>query len=253
MSCLPHPHFSTKGGLLYRVVEREGEVIEQLLVPRPYISKVLFMAHSHLLGAHLGMDKTREGVLARFYWPGVKEDVVRYCQSCPECQRMAPRPTVRNPLIPMPIIEVPFDRIALDIVCPLPKTSRGHRYILVIVDYATRYPEALSFRAATTKAVAQELMLLFSRVGIASEVLTHQGSCFMSRVMKQLLSLLQVTKLRTSVYHPQADGLVERFNKTLKQMLKKVMDADGKTGTSSCPTYSSQSAKYPKRSSLYPL
>ena len=183
----------------------------------------------------------------------MKGDMVRYCQSWLECQRTAPRPLVRNPLIPMPIIEVPFDRIALDIVCPLPKTSRGHRYILVIVDYATRYPEALSFRAATTKAVAQELMLLFSRVGIASEVLTHQGSCFMSRVMKQLLSLLQVTQLRTSVYHPQTDGLVERFNKTLKQMLKKVMDADGKTGTSSCPTYSSQSAKYPKRSSLYPL
>ena len=137
-----------------------------------------------------------------------------------------PRPSVRNTLIPMPIIEVPFDRIALDIVGPLPKTSRGHKYILVILDYATRYPEALPLRAATTKAVAQKLMLLFSRVGIASELLTDQGSCFMSRVMKQLLSLLQVTQLRTSVYHPQADGLVERFNKTL--MFKKVMDADGK-------------------------
>jgi hypothetical protein len=64
----------------------------------------------------------------------------------------------------MPIIETPFDRIALDIVGPLPKTSRGHRYILVLVDYATRYPEALPLRAATAK-VARELMLLFSRVG----------------------------------------------------------------------------------------
>ena len=62
----------------------------------------------------------------------------------------------------MPIIETPFDRIALDIVGPLPKTSRGHRYILVLVDYATRYPEALPLRAATAKAVARELMLLFS-------------------------------------------------------------------------------------------
>ena len=186
------------------------------------------MAHTHLLGAHLGMDKTRDRVLARFYWPGVKRDVEQYCQACPECQRVALRATVRNPLIPMPIIETLIDRIALDIVGPLPKTSRGHRYILVIVDYATRYPEALPLRAATTKAVAKELMLLFSRVGIAREVLTDQGSCFMSRVMKELLSLLQVKQLRTSVYHPQTDGLVERFNKTLKQMLKKAMDTDGK-------------------------
>ena len=165
MSCLPHPHFSTRGALLYRVVERDGAVTEQLVVPRTYVSKVLHMAHTHLLGAHLGMDKTRDRVLARFYWPGVKRDVERYCQTCPECQRVAPRSSARNPLVPMPIIETPFDRIALDIVGPLPKTSRGHRYILVLVDYATRYPEALPLRAATAKAVARELMLLFSRVG----------------------------------------------------------------------------------------
>ena len=166
------------------MVEKEGVVTEQLVVPRPYVSKVLFMAHTHLLGAHLGMDKTRDRVLARFYWPGIKSDIEQYCQACPECQRVAPRATVRNPLIPMPIIETLFDRIALDIVGPLPKTSRGHRYIPVLVDYATRYPEALPLRTATAKAVAKELLLLFSRVGIAREILTDQGSCFMSRVIK---------------------------------------------------------------------
>ena len=146
------------------------------MITLPYFSKVLFMAH-------LGMDKTRDRILDRFYWHGVKNDVVQYCQTCPDCQRTAPRPSVWNPLTPMPIIEVPFDRLALDIVGPLPKTSRGHRYILVLVDYAIRYQEALPLRAATAKAVAKELMLLFSRVGIAREVLTDQGSCFMSRVM----------------------------------------------------------------------
>ena len=95
------------------------------------------MAHTHLLGAHFGMEKTRERILDRFYWPGIKQDVEQYCRAYPECQRVAPRPSVRNPLIPMPIIETPFDRLALDIVGPLPRTSRGHKYILVLVDYAT--------------------------------------------------------------------------------------------------------------------
>ena len=125
---------------MYWVVERGGVVTEQLVVPRPYVSKVLFMAHSHLLGAHLGMDKTRARILDRFHGPGVKRDVIQYCQACPECQRTAPRPSFRNPLIPMPIIEVQFDRLALVIVGPLRKTSRGHRYILVMVDYATQKP-----------------------------------------------------------------------------------------------------------------
>ena len=108
------------------MVQREGVEAEQLVVPRTYVSKVLFMAHSHLLGAHLGMDKTRDRVLNRFYWPGVKQDIEDYCRACPECQRTAPRPSVRNPLIPMPLIEVPFERLALHIVGPLPRTSRGH-------------------------------------------------------------------------------------------------------------------------------
>ena len=72
----------------------------------------------------------------------------------------------------------------------------------MLVDYATRYPEALPFRAATAKAVAKELMLLFSRVGIAREVLTDQGTFFMSRVMKELLSLLPVKQFRTTELRP---------------------------------------------------
>ena len=80
--------------------------------------------------------------------------------------------------------EIPFQRIAMDIVGPLPKSNRGHRYILVIMDYATRHPEAIPLRATSARAVARELFLLFSRVGIAEEVLTDKGSRFMSRVLK---------------------------------------------------------------------
>ena len=225
---LPYPHFATRRGLLYRVVKVNGDIVEQLIVPRQYVSKVLYMAHAHLLGAHLGIDKTRERVVGKFYWPGLKRDITDYCNECPECQKTAPRPTVRSPLIPLPIIEVPFQRIAMDIVGPLPKTSRGHRYLLVMMDYATRFPEAVALRTASAKNVARELFILFSRVGIAREILTDQGSCFMSRVMKEMLKLLQVKQLRTSVYHPQTDGLVERFNRTLKLMLKKTMEVDGK-------------------------
>jgi hypothetical protein len=64
-----------------------------------------------------------------------------YCRTCPECQITAPRARYRNPLVPLPIIRVPFERVAMDL--PLVKMARGHQYILVIVDYATRYPEVI--------------------------------------------------------------------------------------------------------------
>ncbi len=131
-----------------------------------------------------------------------------------------------SPLIPLPIIEVPFEQIGMDLVGPLPKSARGHEHILVIVDYATRYPEAIPLRKATSKAIAQELFLLCSRVGIPSEILTDQGTPFMSRLMADLCRLLQVRQIKTTVYHPQTDGLVERFNQTLKQMLHRVAADD---------------------------
>ena len=77
-----------------------------------------------------------------------------------------------SPLIPLPIIDIPFKRFGMNIVGPLPKSSRGHKYILVILDYATRYPEAIPLRTMTGKTVARELFLLFSRVGIAEEILS---------------------------------------------------------------------------------
>ena len=229
VSNLTSPHFKVRNGLLYRVVAAKGrDETEQLLVPKDFVSRVLFLAHTHQLGAHLAVQKTYDRVLGRFYWPGVKRAVEEFCRTCPECQKAAPRPTVRSPLIPLPIIEVPFPRVALDVVGPLPKSARGHRFILVIMDYATQFPEAIPLRSATARAVARELFMLFSRVGIAKEILTDQGTCFMSRVVNALCTWLKVKQLRTSVYHPQTDGLVERFNQTLKQMLKKMTDIDGK-------------------------
>ncbi|KAJ8346383.1 hypothetical protein SKAU_G00277840 [Synaphobranchus kaupii] len=149
VSPFTYPHFLVNKGLLYRVVKKNEEVCNQLLVPRAYISKVLYLAHSHPLGAHLGTEKTYERLTMRFYWPGIKKAVEDYCRHCAECQLHSPKVTYRNPLIPLPIIDIPFKRIGMDIVGPLPKSSRGHRYILVILDYATRYPEAIPLRTAT--------------------------------------------------------------------------------------------------------
>ncbi|KAL0148421.1 hypothetical protein M9458_056231 [Cirrhinus mrigala] len=222
----PLPHFIVRNGLLYCVAQRRGEEKELLVVPRNKTETVLELAHSHPMAGHLGAANTAQRIRDRFHWPGLDADVRAFCQACPTCQITAPRTPPPSPLILLPIIEVPFERIGLDLVGPLPKSARGHEHILVIVDYATRYPEAVPLRKATAKAIAQELFLLASRVGIPSEILTDQGTLFMSRLMADLCRLLRVKQLKTTVYHPQTDGLVERFNQTLKQMLRRVAAED---------------------------
>lgn len=109
----------------------------------------------------------------------------------------------------------------MDIVGPLEKTKAGNRYMLVITDYATKYPEVFPLKSIKARAVACSLIQLFSRVGFPKDIVTDQGSNFMSDLLKQVYKLLGIKGIRTTPYHPQTDGLTERFNQTLKQMLHK--------------------------------
>ncbi len=125
-------------------------------------------------------------------------------------------------------MQVPFERIGMDLIGPLERSARGHRFALVLVDYATRYPEAVALRNISAKSVAEALFSMISRVGIPKEILTDQGTAFMSRTIRELYGLLGIKSVRTSVYHPQTDGLVERFNCTLKTMIRKFVHEDAK-------------------------
>ena len=125
-------------------------------------------------------------------------------------------------------MDEPFRRIAMDIVGPLPRSSSGKRYILVIYDYATRYPEAIALRTIDANAVAEALLSFFARVGVPEEILTDQGTNFTSQLMREVYRFLHTKPIKTTPYHPQTDGLVERFNGTLKAMLKKTAAEEGK-------------------------
>ena len=101
-----------------------------------------------------------------------------------------------------------------------PLSEAGHRYILTLVDYATRYPEAVPLKKTTTEVVAEALLDIYSRVGIPEEVLTDQGT--QSECMQEVSRLLSIKGLTSTPYHPICNELVERWNGTLKSMLKRL-------------------------------
>ncbi|KAJ8029627.1 hypothetical protein HOLleu_29069 [Holothuria leucospilota] len=222
-------YFKKDGILMREFTNRKfeyGNTITQVVVPKQYRAQVMKLAHESILGGHQGANKTTKKVLSNFYWPGVLADVRRYCQSCDLCQRTAPKGRVTKvPLGEMPLIDAPFDRVGVDIVGPIqPCSERGHKYILVMMDYATRYPEATPMKTIEAERVAEELMIMFTRLGIPREILTDLGSQFTSGVMKELSRLLSIKNLTTTPYHPACNGLVERFNASLKSMLKKLCE-----------------------------
>ena len=117
------------------------------------------VAHDVPMSAHAGVRRTKERLLNDFYWPGLIGDIKRYCASCDACQSCIGRNTVRKaPLQKMPLIETPFHRVAADIVGPIiPESSSGKRYILTVIDYATRYAEATALRKIDSVSAAEAL------------------------------------------------------------------------------------------------
>ncbi|CAM4552027.1 unnamed protein product, partial [Caretta caretta] len=157
---------------------------------------------------------------------GMSKDVSTYVQSCEVCQRVGkPQDQVKAPLQPLPIIEVPFQRVAVDILGPFPKkTARGKQYILTFMDFATQWPEAVALSNTRAKSVCQALADIFARVGWPSDILTDAGTNFLAGTMENLWEAHGVNHLVATPYHHQTNGMVEKFNRTLGAMIRKFVN-----------------------------
>ena len=220
-------YFVEEKNILYRKFQHRkynnGKEVRQVVVPKGLRKQVMMLAHDSIMGGHLGAKRTEEKVLTSFFWPGVGADVRRYCQSCDVCQKTIHKGKIASvPLEKQPVIDTPFKRVSIDIVGPIhPASTRGNRFILTLVDHASRYPEAVALKNIDAITVAEALITIYGRVGIPQEVLSDRGTQFVSDLMKETCRLLGVKQLRTTPYHPACNGLVERFNGTMKQMLKR--------------------------------
>ncbi|XP_069971005.1 uncharacterized protein [Penaeus vannamei] len=214
--------------LIYRVCLKSKHDYEigskQLVIPEKYRIHVLNLAHDSLTAGHFSHRKTSYKVFSKFFWPGAGAQIKRYCRSCPTCQKFSSKGSVKRvPMKNLPIISEPFSRVAIDLVGPFsPASERGNKYVLTLIDYATRYPEAVALKNIDTITVAESLVEIFSRVGIPREILSDRGSQFKSDLMSEIHRLLSVKALYTSPYHASCNGAVERLNGVLKSMIKKL-------------------------------
>ena len=144
------------------------------------------MAHDHPLSGHLGVRKTMSRIWSHFCWPGLKNDVREYCRRCQVCQVVG-KPNQKipvAPLIPIPPIGRPFEKIVIDCVGPLPRTKSGKEYLLTIVCQTTRYPEAIPLGSIATRKITDELEKFISRYGVPKKLQSDQGSNFTSRAFR---------------------------------------------------------------------
>jgi len=190
---------------------------------RSEFDTLMKIMHDHPTGGHMGIESTYNKIKERYYWNQMFEDIREYIKTCNICQRFG-KPERNEPLHSIKVIQ-PYERIGIDIVGPLPETKKKNKYMVVAIEYLTKWVEVRALDKATAENVADFIYEdIICRHGAPKIILTDQGSHFKNKIIDTLLHKFKIEHRLSSPYHPQTNGLVERFNKTLTTMLAKTND-----------------------------
>ncbi|GBO34796.1 Transposon Ty3-I Gag-Pol polyprotein [Araneus ventricosus] len=218
-----------------------------LVIPKQLRRDVLKSLHDAPTSGHLGLAKTYDRIRRKYCWPGLYGSVRRYVSHFRECQRRKSPPQLPSgQLHPIKLPDIPFNKIGVDLLGRFPLTRNGNRWIIVCTDYLTRFTvtKALPTAEATeiAKFLVEEIIL---KHGAPREMISDRGRSFLSNLVKDINQLCQTSHLLTTAYHPQTNGLTERFNKTLADMLSMYVDVEQRNWDTILPfvTFAYNSAK----------
>ena len=171
--------------------------------------------------AHPGIRASRRLITSRFIWSGCAADVARWCRECQGCSRGKVTVQEKTEVEQIPVSGAKFSHVHVDIVGPFPVSQRGHRYLLTAVDRATRWPEAVPLADITADSCADAFAHNWvARFGVPETITTDRGTQFSGAVWKCMCEKLGINHILTTAYHPQSNGLVERFHRQLKESLR---------------------------------
>lgn len=187
------------------------------IVPKKWRNKIFQTFHCL---AHSGIRGSRKLISDRFLWKNMQKDIGNLVRTCTPCQRAKTQKHTHSPASTFPVPDRRFGEIHVDIVGPLPP-SRGCKYLFTIVDRYTRWPAAFPMSTSTADACAKVLLSgWISSFGVPDDITSDRGSQFESDLWAALNKLLGSARSRTTSYHPQSNGLVERFHRQLKGALR---------------------------------
>ena len=201
-----------------------------LVVPAHLQPAILKYFHDAPISGHLGFVKTLDRIRRRYYWKGLYRSVKHYVSHCKECQRRKHVPQLPpGHLVPIPPAAAPFHRVGIDLLGRFPKSTTGNRWIIVCTDYLTRYAVTKPVPTAEAPEIAKFLVEdIILKHGAPRVMISDRGKVFQSKLVSEVMSRCNIVHRMTTAYHPQTNGLTERFNKTLADMLSMYVDVEQK-------------------------
>lgn len=222
---------------VYRIVQLPHKTLYQVYIPIPLRKHLLQIFHDHPLSGHLGRYKTYKRLQALAYWPKMSLDVKDYVQCCQTCQVQKPENRRRPGKLQQTMVSRPWEMLGVDIMGPFPRSSAGNNYLLVFVDYYSRWVELFPLRRATAETVSQVLIRdILTRWGVPDYILSDRGSQFISLVFEETCKKWNLKQKKTTPYHPQTN-LTERVNRNLKAMIASYVEDKHKTWDKYLPEF----------------
>lgn len=193
----------------------------QIVAPLSVRNYILSELHDKI--GHNGIEKTMKRVQERYYWPGLSTFVKKYCKACYVCAVTKDNaPPNSAPLVPINTSNLePFQMVGMDILGPFPTAVNGEKYLVIMQDYFTKWPEAIALKSVDSDSIKRWLSNeIIPRYGVMSELITDQGSQFVSKSFRDYCSSMGIHCRTTTPFHPMTDGMVEKLNRTFLNMLR---------------------------------
>lgn len=222
-----------RDGLLYRHGMSNGHPVDQLVVPDVFYD--IIFAGLHDEAGHQGKERTLSLIKSRFFWPGLDSFVETRIRLCERCICRKTREKVSAELVSIETT-YPLELVCIDFLT-LDMSKGGFEKVLVITDHFTRYAQAIPMRNETARSTAKALFEQFIvHYGFPSRLHSDQGRNFESAIIRELCDIAKVEKSRTTPYHPQCNGMAERFNQTLMNMIGTLDDERKQNWKAHLPT-----------------
>ena len=215
--------FLTQDGVLCRYWPHKTDPVPQFVIPEQFVPTILKLIHDEVVAGHPGKERTLAAARRKYFWPTMRIDIDEYVSGCIKCAQnkgTVPKPA---PILEYPPPERPWDVVSIDLL-QLPTSRQGSQYLLVCVDHFSRFVVMAPLKNKTASSIAHALVShLFCPYSTPRVILSDNASEFRSSLLDEICNQYQIKQTFTTIYHPASNGLVERANRKILDVLRPVV------------------------------